>query len=109
MGKEDAQWWFGGVFQQFWRKWSSMWRNLNKFLGKIYNDIIMKVHPHLTRLLNPILYKAVFHGKHRSIWNAVMEIPEVNKIKSVSILEMRMMISVSWGCPVYPGPRPVCH
>ena len=76
MGKEDAQWRSGGVSQQFWRKWSSMWRNLNKSLGKICNDIIMKVHPHLTRLLNPMLYKAVFHGKQRSIWQAVMEIPE---------------------------------
>ena len=77
MGKEDVQWWYGGVSQKFWRKWSSMWKNLNRYLGKIFNDIIMKVLPYLTRLLNPMMYKAVFHGKHRSIWHAVMDIPEV--------------------------------
>ena len=54
MGKEDAQWRYGGVSQGFWKKWSSMLRNLNKFLGKIHNDIIMKALPHLTRLNDQI-------------------------------------------------------
>ena len=53
--------------------------DFDKSLGTIFNDIIMKVLPYLTRLLNPMLYKAVFHGKHRSTWNAAMEIPEVKR------------------------------